>query len=420
MRVTTLLRSGPALWTALVLLPLLIWTSAQNNDFTDRYWAGATASSLMPLGFVSAACGACAAWESARLHHASVADWAPVRSPLRVAALHLAPVAALGLLGVLTNLAMFSTKAVGAPGHPDPAVLLTAYAVVLAHIALGWVVGPLMPGYLGAAVMLIGGYFWGFWPAALNEPSWLRHLNAQGIENCCGLDKAVSSRSMAATLVFSVGIFAAAVVCTALGRTVRFTHLLYAALPLALTTTGAVILALPLAHGDGAQARDRAERTCTDGPVAYCLWPEQEEQRADVLRWAKDAERRLRAVGITPAAEIEFGSVAPTENEVRRIIGSSSLPLNPPDCPPVSGDFPPAYDAYFTVDTWLSLTAGEPKDHLARRATPKYVDLADRVRQLPLPQQRAWYAHNLRAAAGDCAARPRLDPASFRTAEVAP
>ncbi|MFI1831458.1 hypothetical protein ACH41E_34185 [Streptomyces sp. NPDC020412] len=419
MRTTTLLRSGPVLWVAVVLLPLLLWTGEQNTRDTMQSWTAATAASLMLLGYVSAACGACAAWESARLHRARVADWAPVRGPLSVAALHLAPVAALGLLGVLTNLAVFAPEALDTPGHPDPSVLLTAYAVVLAHIGVGWLVGPLMPGYLGAAAMLVGGYLWGFWPAALESPAFLRHLNGQGLDACCGLDQTTAPRSTAATLLFSVGLIAAAVVCTALGRKVRSAHLRYAALPLALATAGAVALALPLGYGGGVQARDRAERTCTDGPVAYCLWPEQEERRADVLRWAKDAERRLRAVGVTPAAEVEFGAVAPTEDQVRWIVGASPLPLSTPDCPSDSAAIPPAQVAYSTVYAWLSLTAGEPADHLARRTITEHVDAADRVRQSPVAQQRAWYAHNLRAIR-DCSVRPSLDPASFGTAGATP
>ncbi|MFF0450082.1 hypothetical protein ACFYT4_27455 [Streptomyces sp. NPDC004609] len=169
MRLGTLLRSGPAVWVGLVVIPTPFWFGMQNTESVIWYWESATAQSLIVLGFVSAGCGACAAWESARLHRASVEDWAPARSRLRIAGLHLAPVAVLGLLGVLASLAAFSSAAMGAPGFPTLTILLTAYVVVAAHIALGWLVGPLMPRVLSAAAMLVFGYLWGFWPAAIGE-----------------------------------------------------------------------------------------------------------------------------------------------------------------------------------------------------------------------------------------------------------
>ncbi|MEV8016194.1 hypothetical protein AB0O76_07600 [Streptomyces sp. NPDC086554] len=397
------------------MLPVLFWFGAQNTDSVIEYWESATAQSLIVLGFVSAGCGACAAWESARVHRAEVYGWAPARSRLRIAWLHLAPVTVLGLLGVLTSLVAYSSIALGAPGFPSLGILFTAYAVVVSHIALGWLVGPWMPRVLGAAVMLIFGYLWGFWPAALGELPWLRHLNGQGLVECCGIDQTASVRSMAATIVFSAGLVAAALIAAALGAKPRNRqHQAYAVSAAALGTVGALILAVPLEF-EGVQARDPALRKCAGGRVQVCVWPEQYDRQDDMVRWAQDAGQRLSKVGVTPASHVEFGEPRPSESAVRAATATSVLPGAPPDCATKPGAEYPGDAAHSAIYAWLSLTSGEPKDELVRHWQPEVVDLADQVRKLPPAQQRDWYKRNMRSVL-DCSVKPELRPASFRQA----
>jgi hypothetical protein len=413
MRLGTLLRSGPAAWVALVMVPVLFWFGVQNTESVIQYWESATAQSLIVLGFVSAGCGACAAWESARIHRAEVDGWAPVRSRLHIAWLHLAPVAVLGLLGVLASLVAFSSTALGAPGFPSLGILFTAYAVVVSHIALGWLVGPLMPRVLGAAVMLIFGYLWGFWPAAIGELPWLRHLNGQGLSECCGLDQTASLRSMAATFAFSAGLVAAALISTVLGTKHR-RHVGYVVSTTALGTVGSLILAVPLEF-QGVQARDPELRRCTGKRVQVCVWPEQYDRQDDIVRWAQDTENRLSKVGVTPAAHVEFGEPRPSESVVRATTATSVLPTAPPDCATKPGAEYPGDAAHSAIYAWLSLTSGEPKDELVQHWQPEAVAFAEQVRHLPADQQHAWYERNMRSVL-DCSVKPELRPASFQQA----
>ncbi|WP_250301037.1 hypothetical protein OG709_16055 [Streptomyces sp. NBC_01267] len=411
MRITTLLRSGPAAWIALVLVPVLFWFGAQNTDSVIAYWESATTQSLIVLGFVSAACGACAAWEAARIHRAGVDGWAPARNPLQVAWMHLAPVAALGLLGLLASLAAISTSAVGAPGFPSLGVLVTAYAVVVSHIALGWLIGPLMPRMLGAASMLIFGYLWGFWPAALGEVPWLRHLNGQGIVECCGLDQTASVRSMAATITFSAGLLAAALLATAFGTKQR-RHRIYVISAVVLGTAGAVGLAVPLEF-QGTQARNQNLLKCAGTQPVVCVWPEQYDRRKEITRWAKDAGQRVHSVGVSTAARIEFGQPQPSEASIRATVATSVLPTAPPACAMRPRAEYPGDAAHTAIYAWLALTGGETKADLVQHWVSDAVDLAEEVRKLRPAQQHAWYERNMRSVL-DCAVDPDLNPASFR------
>ncbi|MFI1867014.1 DUF7224 domain-containing protein [Streptomyces jumonjinensis] len=396
------------------MAPVLFWFGVQNTESVIKYWESATAQSLIVLGFVNAGCGACAAWESARIRRAQIDSWAPARSRLDIAWLHLAPVAVLGLLGVLTSLAVFSAAALGAPGIPNLAILFTAYTVVVSHIALGWIVGPLMPRALGAAAMLIFGYLWGFWPAAIGELPWLRHLNGQGFVVCCGLDQTASLRSMAATVLFSGGLITAALISTVLGRKHR-KHTLYVAAATALGTFGSLVLAVPLEF-QGVQARDPGLRTCTGERVQICVWPEQRDEQDDIVRWAQDAEQRLRTVGVTLTSRVEFGQPSPNESVVRATTATSVLPPAPPDCAMKPGAEYPGDAAHSAIYAWLSLTSGEPRGELVQHWQPEAVALADQIRQLPAEQQQAWYERNMQSVL-DCSVKPDLRPASLQRVE---
>ncbi|MEV3989828.1 hypothetical protein AB0J57_13080 [Streptomyces sp. NPDC049837] len=411
MRLATLLRSGPAAWAAIVLIPLLFWFGMQNTHSTIAYWESATTQSLIVLGFISSACGGCAAWESSRIFRAGIDSWAPARNPLLIAGMHLAPVAGLGLFGLLASFTAYAPIALDAPGLPSLSVLATAYAVVVGHIALGWLLGPLLPRLLGAAAMIIFGYVWGFWPAALGEAPWLRHLNGQGIVECCGLDQTASVRSMAATVVFSAGLVAAAVLATVL-RARQRKATLGAFSAVALGTAGSVLLAVPLGF-QGAQARDPSLLKCTGKAPQVCVWPEQYDKQDSIVRWAQDADQRVRAVGVTPASRLEFGEADPSETSVRAVTATSGLPSEPPACAMKPGAVYPGDAAHSAIYAWVSLTAGEPKDELLQHWDPDAVRLAENVRDLTLPQQRAWFERNMRSIL-DCSVKPDLAPSSFQ------
>ncbi|MFF8959746.1 hypothetical protein [Streptomyces sp. NPDC014894] len=414
MRLATLLRSGSAVWAAVPLLGGLLFFSTGNTGGTIEYWESVTARSTGLLGVVSAVCGAGAAWEAARLKQGAVSTWAPSRGPLRIAAEQLAPVALLGLAGVLTSLAVFSdTALLDIPGRPNTTVLAVAYAVVLSHIALGHLLGGVLPRLLSPALMLVLGYFWGFWPAATAEPAWLRHLNGQGIGDCCRLDQVPAPRSLGATALFSATVITAALILIATREgKVRLV------LPVAVAVAGvaaAIAVASPLGP-DGEQGRDRSLLRCGGSAPQVCLWPEQYEHEDDFVRWSKEAGDKLRKAGLTPVERVEFSRRVPDRETVLIVTATSLLPSGPPACALEPGATYPGSEATSALDAWLAQVAGvEPA---ASSGSDEAVRLAQKVRAMPTEAQKAWFQHNLRSVR-DCSQKPELSPSSYTRAAKA-
>ncbi|MET9656763.1 hypothetical protein [Streptomyces sp. NPDC006510] len=412
MRTATLLRSGPAVWAAVVLVPVLVWFSAQNTDSTLAYWPSISSQTTIVIGFISAACGAGAAWEAARIKQGGIRALAPARGMLSIATLHLGPVAVLGLIAIVAPFAVVMTSVALPSGFPNPAILTVSYSVILSHIALGWFVGARMPKLLGATTMLLFGYLWGFWPAAIGGLPWLRHLNGQGVTECCGLDQEPSVRSMAATVMFSLAIVTAIVLSSALHHRLWRPLLSFTAFTAA--TAVALILAVPLDFS-GTQTRDAALRTCSGQNPQICLWPEQNTQREEITRWAEETTNELAAVGVAPDRQVEFGNPRPDRANVASNIATSPLPDQSPPCALRQGAAYPGDEAVVAIYAWLSLTGGVPKDDLAQRWPHEAITLAEQIRALPTQAQKTWYERNMRSV-HDCAVLPDLDPASYTKA----
>ncbi|MGW0858716.1 DUF7224 domain-containing protein [Streptomyces sp. NPDC002690] len=412
MRFSTLLRSGPAAWAALILIPVLVWFSAQNTVSTISYWPSISSQTTLVLGFISAACGAGAAWEAARIKQGGIPALAPARGKHSVAFLHLGPIAVLGLVAMIAPFAVMLTSVASPSGLPNPAILAVSYSVILAHIALGWSIGARMPKLLGAAAMLIFGYLWGFWPAAIGTLPWLRHLNGQGVTECCGLDQEPSIRSLAATLTFSLGFVTTVVLSSVLRH--RLWRPLLSLTGFAMATAVALSLAVPLDR-QGTQARDTTLRTCTGQRPQICLWPEQNTRRSDISLWADETAAHLAVVGVTPASRVDFGNPQPDQANVASNVATSPLPNEVPDCALHQGAVYPGGEATIAIYAWLSLTGGVPESDLAQRWPQEAITLADHVRTLPAAAQHAWYERNMRAV-HDCTVLPDLDPASYTKA----
>ncbi|MEE1929681.1 hypothetical protein V1J52_16055 [Streptomyces sp. TRM 70351] len=411
MNFATLIKSGPTGRAALLLLPALVWYGAQNTESAIPSWESVTAQSTVVLGLITAVCGACAAWEGARLTSARVDDWATARGPLRIAVEHLAPVALLGLAGLLAALATSSFTGAAPPvGYPDPAILGAAFLAVLAHVAVGYLVGRMLNRLLGAAVMLVAGYLWGFWPAALASPAWLRHLNGQGVTECCTLGQEADPRSLAATALFGLALTAAA--SAALWLDERRLRTAVAG-GLAVVGVGvSVTLAVPLGF-DGTRPRDRSALECAGGAPQVCLWPEQQERRRLFRTAATEAGQRLEVVGVRLPARVEYSMVDPRDAEIRTATATSVLPGEPPACAQGPGAQYPGWEAAGVLYAWLALTAGMSAQELSAQWPPQEVSLARKVRALPAEAQAAWYERNMRSVR-DCDVRPELSPASFR------
>ncbi len=408
MLLRTASRCGPAGWAALVLIPSLLWLAG--GDVTDEHvWEAAGAAATVQLGFVTTVCGGCAAWEGSRVRRGRVLDWAPVRGDLSLAWERLAPVLVLGLLAQTVVAARFTMPAWESPGHPNPGLITVWLSALLAHTAVGYLIGYRLPQLTGVAVMLVGGFFWGFWPAALASPSWLRHLNGQGTVDCCSIDRELSVRSMAATLTFSATVVLGTVLLVVLrGRSGR--RRLTAGV-LATGIVASVVLAAPLGF-TGSQARDEALDRCAGEAPAICLWPEQEPERAQLRRGVEQTEARLAKVGVALPRRLTFSDVRTERESLLEEAATSTLPEDITQCAGGDGASSRREDTQTVLYVWLSLTAGAGSATFEGRMPEDAVALAEKARSLPSAAQQGWYERNMRAIR-HCDTEPRPDPAAY-------
>ncbi|MGH3311432.1 MAG: DUF7224 domain-containing protein [Streptomyces sp.] len=408
MLIRTVLRCGPAGWVALFFIPALLVLAGV--DVTDEHvWETAAAGATVQFGFVTTVCGGCAAWEGSRMRRGRVLGWAPVRSDVRLAWERLVPVLVLGLLAQTVVTARFTVHAWESPGHPNPGLIAVWLGALLAHTAVGYIVGYRLPQLTGVAVMLVGGFFWGFWPAALESPSWLRHLNGQGTGDCCTIDRELSVRSIAATLTFNLTAILGAVLLTMLrGRTGR--RRLTAAV-LATGTVASVILAVPLGF-DGSQAREKDLDRCAGDAPAICLWPEQEPERAALRRQVGQTGARLAQVGVTLPRRLAFSDVRTERKWLLEETATSVLPEDVTPCADGDDTEGRREDAQTVLYIWLSLTAGTGSGTFSGRMPGDAVTLAEKAHRLPRSAQQDWYERNMRAVR-HCGTTPRLDPATY-------
>ncbi|MFJ4827529.1 hypothetical protein ACIP5L_30095 [Streptomyces bacillaris] len=409
MRLKTLLRTGSAGWISAAVVAGLLFFGFGNRGEAVPYWESISAQSTIVLAVISAVCGAGAAWESARLRESDVFTLAPSRTDLRIIGERLAPISVVGLLAIFFSLFIFSPGDISdIPGWPNAGVLASAYAVVLAHISVGYLIGRRLSRLIGPALMLVGGYFWGFWPAALADPSWLRHLNGQGIGDCCHIDRVPSAMSLAATTIFSSGLILAGLIAVALRHRAMTRRVLVVSVSLS-GLVGAIVIAAPLGF-TGDQARDRSLLWCTGDQPQVCLWPEQRARADDFVRWSHEAGRELRTVGLEPAESIEFTMVSADRDSVLAAVATSGFNFDPPVCAQKPYADYPGYEASPVTYLWLALVAGAEPNSLAW--SKETVELAQQVREMPEVSQKQWFDRNMRSVR-DCSVKPELSPGSY-------
>lgn len=417
MLLRTIVRSS----SATILLPLLVGfvLLALGDDLsawvTPRYWASATGKAVFALPFIAAACAASAAWEGARLTKGRVFEQAPVRGALGTTLPVLAPIVAMGMLGLLTALFMSAIAADVPLGLPHFGILAAAVAVLIANTLVGNIVGRVMPGVVAAPLALIGSFFVTAYPASWSV-FWIRHLVGGGLSNCCSIDTSIDGSALLGTSLFAVGVSCAALAI------IRFRGG-----ALSLTLAGAFVaaglgtswLAVRDLGPDPVQDRAKGELICEDtGQIRVCLWPEVEKPEM-VRRDSQVAVGKLKQAGVqvphtlTMAAQPEPGASklgieanSPAE-DIPGGVASGLLP-NPPACA-VNGEPYPAAVAAAPLEAWLHATAGVPAASLSGRFGPQDAALATRVRALPAGEQLAWFERN-RTAMGSCSTPPQLDP----------
>ena len=403
-----------------LLLLVLVQGSAVAETVTPGYWTAAVAKASVLLFIIVPLCAVCAAWEGVRHRRGRIEDLAAARPAWQVVLVAIAPTLAMGLVGVGAAVAVISPVAAGAPGWPEPWLIMVYSLVVAGHIMTGYALGRWLPPAVALPVSLGGSYVWLAYPAAI-EPFWIRHLNGLSFEGCCTLDRVPAPRAMLAAGLFALGLGCGALIAS---HGTRLTRVVGTATFVTLAVT-AVAVAFPLGPSSGSP-RTGYQRCAGDAPVV-CLWPEQEDHRGMAQDSLTEAYHRLDAVGIRPPSVVTTGEsaadadrlfvVLPADPRPKEVIASlvSSLVPDPVlDCA-ADGEWPGANTRPALV-AWLALSAGIPGQELRGGVPVELVDLGERVRQLSVEQQLTWYRANL-APLRDCVTQPRLDPAEYRTPE---
>ncbi|GAA2674344.1 DUF7224 domain-containing protein [Streptomyces lunalinharesii] len=412
----TVLRSSSATWLAPLLAAFvaLLVSDDLTANVTRGYWPSALGSATFALNFVAPACATAGAWEGARWTRGAVAHWAPARSGLGIALPLLAPVFALGALGMAIASALTISAGHPGAGMPPVGMVLVWLVILAAHAFAGYLLGRRMPLVISAPVALLLSFVITAYPAAM-EPLWLRHMVTGGLSSCCTLDQTPNWRAAASALVLALGVILASVVAlTVLGRRAR-TVLISAAVLAGLVASGWLAYGLP---ADPVTARSTDELQCTGATPKVCLWPEANKP-AMIRVTAADARHRLQQAGLTVPAELTMDSnprpgaafigtwTNPTPSLVRMGVAVSLLPTQPPACADTR-QFPGA-DAYVPTVAWLALTAGADPQDVSNRFGPQDSAIAAQVRRAPTNQQRAWFQHN-RQALNDCTTHPAPPP----------
>ncbi|MER6316479.1 hypothetical protein ABT237_22295 [Streptomyces sp. NPDC001581] len=419
MRLRTQMRSSAAVYV-IPLLILFIMT-AIGRDLTAYttayYWPSATGSSLHSLHFICTISAGLAAWEGARLTQGNVFGQTVARSPLAIAAPVLAPVVLGAVLTYLTALLLSADAADAGMGVPDLSILLVVTLMIAMNTLLGFCAGLRWRAVISVPVVLVGAFFLNAYPASWSI-LWLRHLVGGGLADCCSVDQVVDTRALWPAALFAGGIIVA---CLA-GITYRRSPRTIAAMTASVVIgTGlAVVTAIPIPVIPVAD-RPAGELVCEEeSGTTVCLWPE--VHHPEKIRPAVAAVRqKLADVGIetskvfTMAATPERGEAklgVDTKPRGVDVVAGVALSVVPPVPACAEKGAYPAGKAQPPTAAWLLLTAGLPAEGLQGRFDPTTVDLVNRIRTLPLDEQRSWYQYNSQAMR-DCSTKPQITPAAL-------
>ncbi|RKS97204.1 hypothetical protein BX286_7018 [Streptomyces sp. 3211.6] len=406
MKPWTLLRSS----SATVLLPVLLCfivlllRDTITMTVTAGYGPSVLGRATYALPFAIAACAASAAWEGARLRRGGVFGQAPARGRLGIVLPVLVPVWLMGVLGLLTSLAV-SVVATGAAPAPSHLGMLGADGLLLAAATLtGYLAGRLLPGVVAAPVALTAGFCLAAFPVSMSS-GWPRQLVAAAFSECCSLDSVIDPRAVWAPVAFAGGLCAAALLL------VHRPTLRNRAVALLLAAAGTAA-ALPPAVGLGyspVTARDESELVCdTGGRPEVCLWPEVAAD-GQVVAQTRTFAARLEQAGVRlPPTLTDARDLAPGEarlgiknrprdaEDIAYALASAVLPPGGlPECARITGRFLAA-PALVPLSAWVTAVALQSPPR-SGQISPDDAALLQQVLRAPREQQLAWYEYNRQA-----------------------
>lgn len=399
------LRRNAVLKIAPVIVVLVyVWaTSSTISAGLDGYGLTTSMKAISALPFIAPICAACAAWEVGRLCRGMVYEMTGARSDISITLSRIAPVAAVGLVGLAESGALVWLN--GDTGSPDLAVFAVGAIVLAGHIAFGGILGRVLPAVVATPVAFALSYAWLVYPPALSI-TWVRHLTGFN-DSCCLNNEQITTGAIVAPVVLALSIVAAA----ALVLWMR--HHLLALFPGAIIFMAAFVLAASLVHNlgfDPTQPRTGA-MVCEGRSPRVCVWPE----HAGRLRAASADAARMAAImsgyglkvpGLATESTVPhpgpawiFGTFTRgSAAQLRDTIAVGVVPLGQPARCSKSITWAGGF-ALSALQAWLVVKAGlglRAANELRRRR-PSSRTCAPRLRK-PAAQQGNWFRRNLRTA----------------------
>ena len=398
----TQLRTSLAAWLSLPLIcGIVLYAQGDLVQWaTTGYWESASGKAAYLLFMIAPAAALAGAWEGGRIRRARVAGWAPARSQLRIATAHLLPVFAMVAVGVTAAFAATASTALGAPGFPDPWMILLCLAVGCSHAVLGYAAGLLLPVPVSLPLCLAVSYVWTAYTGTV-EPLWLRYLTGMYLDDCCALDQVPKTGVLVSPVVMALGL------ATAGGLLIAARRRLPAALgAVVAVAVGFALAAWPVHHLGADPTRARTGTQCAGTGPQICLWPEQQRAADRIRLTVRTGYARLAAAGLhlpdivkasddarQHGALTLLASTSPTTQEITDDLSQAILPADPPAC---SEDTPyPGNAAYGPLQAWLDLAQGGTGQLLAGEVTATDIQLAEHVRALPRDEQLSWFAADM-------------------------
>lgn len=186
MRLATLIRTSPAVWTAPVSigLPLLYYLVGPGQPPADNYGYAPTITSyplMYTYPFAYAVASALGVWVSGTLRQARVWEMNHTRSRYRIAAHSLAPVVGLAWLTLIIPPTLALARAGVWPTWDSVSPLVVGMIVSMEHTVVGFAVGLRVPRIVAAPLMAVGTWVAVAFTITVDAP-WVRHVSGQHYE----------------------------------------------------------------------------------------------------------------------------------------------------------------------------------------------------------------------------------------------
>ncbi len=295
-------RTSPAFWGGILLLIVMLWASGQgpNAFLVERYWpalltaGGSSAPLTLPLAAVIAAL-------QRHRHSKRAASIVGPRKRVATAALSMAPVLAGLLVGYLLVI-LLSLLASGLPATGAPSALIVPLSfagLALGAVAVGFVLGNLLPPVIAAPLAGVLLYAWYSMPLGGSVLAW-RNVTGAGLTQCClWVDVVPHPQAQLIAIASGASITGITLMLFALRPGVlRSVSTAAAALSIAAILV-AVAPSVPELGQTSQVGRDLTQLQCEGTTPQVCLWPEQEADFGTEIRpVVAQAFRRGVAAGL--------------------------------------------------------------------------------------------------------------------------